>query len=162
MSFDSAQTFTSTQYCIAELVPHAEPMILLDRVTEWTPETLTAEVTLQANSPFCQTICNQQSVPAYVGIEYMAQAIAAHGGICERQKNAAVQIGLLVGSRRYSCAVDTFPLAKMLCVHIRASIRSEAGLCVFDCTIKQGEQLLASASLNVFQPQNAEKFLGHQ
>ena len=162
MPYDCGQDFDPTQYRIAELVPHAEPMILLDRVSDWSPETLTAEVTLHANSPFCQTVGNQQSVPAYVGIEYMAQAIAAHGGICERQTNGAVQIGLLVGSRRYSCTVDTFPLAKMLCVHICASIRSEAGLCVFDCTIQQDNKLLASASLNVFQPINAEKFLGHQ
>jgi 3-oxoacyl-[acyl-carrier-protein] synthase-1 len=162
MPDDCGQAFDPTQYRIAELVPHAEPMILLDRVSDWTPDTLTAEVTLHANSPFCQTVDQQQNVPAYVGIEYMAQAIAAHGGICERQKNAAVQIGLLVGSRRYSCTVDAFPLAKLLCVHIRASIRSDAGLCVFDCTIKHGNKLLASASLNVFQPINAEKFLGHQ
>ena len=154
--------FDPDQYTIAELVPHAKPMILLDRVSAWTPKTLTAEVTLHASSPFCETASNQQAVPAYVGIEYMAQAIAVHGGISERQQNAAVQIGFLIGSRRYSSEVERFKLGKKLCVNIRENMRSDGGLCVFDCTISQNEKVLASASLNVFQPKNAEEFLRQQ
>lgn len=153
--------FNPLSYSMAELVPHAEPMILLDAITAWQQDSLTAEVTLNSVSPFA----TRTGVPAYVGIEYMAQAIAAHGGVCERQINAPLQIGFLVGSRRYNCNVTEFPFGVKLYVHITEAMRADNGLCVFDCSISDANQnhitpsISASAALNVFQPKNAEAFL---
>lgn len=151
--------FDPEQYSIAELVPHAAPMILLDKVYSWTLQSAVASVTITEQSPF---VC-AQGVPAYVGIEYMAQAISAKSGVTERLQNSPVQIGFLVGSRRYSCNVEHFPIGAKLQVEITESLISDTGLSVYDCTIKggaNGENILASASLNVFLPDNAEDFLG--
>lgn len=147
------------QYTIAELVPHASPMILLDRVESWSMESAVASVTINERSPFVESL----GVPAYVGIEYMAQAISAQAGVTERLQNSTVQIGFLVGSRRYNCNVSHFPVGAKLSVEIIESLVSDTGLSVYDCTIRgehKGASIEASASLNVFLPDNAEDFLG--
>ena len=61
---------------IRRLVPHAGPMVLLDRLLAVDEETLCAEVTIDADTLFC----DGREVGAWVGVEYMAQAIAAHAG----------------------------------------------------------------------------------
>lgn len=152
--------YDASQYTIAELVPHSAPMILLDAVTEWAIDSATASVTVTEASPFA----DKNGVPAYVGIEYMAQTISAQAGVTERLQNSSVQIGFLVGSRRYSSNVDTFPLGVRLDVHIAETLVSESGLSVYDCSIEgehEGQTISACASLNVFQPDNAEDFLGN-
>ena len=42
-------------------------------------------------------------VPGYVGLEYIAQTIAAHGGLRARAVGEPVRIGFLLGTRRYDC-----------------------------------------------------------
>ena len=58
---------------IRSLVPHAGPMVLLDRVISVDEDSLLAEVRIRSDSLFCNT----DGVGAWVGIEYMAQAIGA-------------------------------------------------------------------------------------
>ncbi|WP_307732400.1 hypothetical protein [Massilia sp. MB5] len=79
------------------LVPHAGPMALLDRVLEADEESLCAEVAIRADSLFYA----EGGVGSWVGIEYMAQAVAAHAGYLARQRGEAVKPGFLLGSRRY-------------------------------------------------------------
>ncbi len=62
---------------IRSLVPHAGPMVLLDRVISVDEDSLLAEVRIRSDSLFC----NIDGVGAWVGIEYMAQAIGAWRGI---------------------------------------------------------------------------------
>ena len=60
---------------IEQLLPHRPPMILIDRLV-WTNGVATVcEVTIGPHSMFIQAV----GVPAFVGIEYMAQTVAAHG-----------------------------------------------------------------------------------
>ena len=47
-------------------------------------------------------------VPAVVGIEYMAQAIAAGAGPSARGKGEAARMGFLLGCRNLTIAVDSF------------------------------------------------------
>ena len=58
---------------IRSLLPHSGPMVLLDRVIAADEESLCAEVRIRENSLFC----NADGVGAWVGLEYMAQAIGA-------------------------------------------------------------------------------------
>ena len=62
---------------IRTLVPHAGPMVLLDRVVSVDDENLCAEVRIRADSLFCVA----GEVGAWAGLEYMAQAIGAYAGM---------------------------------------------------------------------------------
>jgi predicted hotdog family 3-hydroxylacyl-ACP dehydratase len=143
---------------IRELVPHSGAMVLLDRVLAADQESLTAEVCIRADSMFC----DGQGVGVWVGVEYMAQAIAAHAGFLARQRGAAVKLGFLLGSRRYETTTPLFAVASVLRVQVKQVLQGENGLSAFECSIDDQSNpgiSLAHATITVFQPENADEFI---
>ena len=153
---DSAATFPL--YSFESVVPHTGTMVLLDSIDHWQEDRLQASVTIRADAPFADA----QGMPAWVGIELMAQTIAAFGGCRARRAGEAVKIGFLVGSRRYSVSQPYFPIGAHLQVNVKEIVSGEQGLSVFECSLQGlGEQsaISASANINVFQPADPEQFL---
>lgn len=144
---------------IRTLVPHAGPMVLLDRVIAVDEETLCAEVRIGPETLFC----DGQGVGAWVGVEYMAQAIAAHAGYAAHLRGKPVKVGLLLGSRRYECSRPNFALGSVLHVHVQRVLQSENGLGAFECRIEFANDpsgvAAATATITVFQPENVSDFL---
>ena len=142
---------------IATLVPHSGAMLLLNRVVAADADMLCAEVAIARDSVFCDGV----QVGAWVGIEYMAQAIAAHAGYCARLRGEPVKVGFLLGSRRYHGAVPGFAVGAVLTVQVQRALQGENGLGAFDCTIAQQgvDGVVASALVTVFQPANVDEFL---
>lgn len=140
---------------IRELVPHAGAMCLLDRVLSAEGERLSAEVVVPADSLFSQ----DDGVGAWVGIEYMAQAVAAWAGWQARQQGLPPRIGLLLGTRRYRCGVARFAAGQRLQIDIERGYQADNGLGQFDCRIQAGGEELASATLTVFGPKDPTAFL---
>lgn len=142
--------------CPAEpFLPHAAPMALIDRILSWSPGHVEAAVTIRSASPFC----GEQGVPVWVGVEYMAQAIAAYGGLRECLQGEPVKIGFLVSTRRLECVVDFFARGQKLRIIADEVHMQPGGLAVFDCAIQGEQSQLASARINVFQPLDPLAFL---
>jgi predicted hotdog family 3-hydroxylacyl-ACP dehydratase len=120
---------------------------LLDRVLTFEESTLVAEVTIHADSMFF----DGEGVPGWVGLEYMAQAVAAHAGLQARQRGEPPAIGYLLGTRSYQCDAETFPVGETLTVHVEA-LFVEMALGAFACRIET-DRPLASATINVYQPE---------
>ena len=57
-------------------------------------------------------------VPAWAGVEYMAQTIAAHAGVEARARGEPPAIGFLLGTRAYSTSVEKFPNGSKLTVTV--------------------------------------------
>lgn len=144
---------------IESLVPHSGAMCLLDRVLECGDEHLVAEVTVPVQGLFSDSQGPGTGVGAWVGIEYMAQAVAAWAGAQERAKGEAPKIGFLLGSRRYQCTVARFEQGQVLRVEIARQFQADNGLGQFDCRILAQDQLLAQAQLTVFGPPDPVQFL---
>ena len=142
---------------IRSLVPHGGAMSLLGRLLAADAETLSAEVAIDAGSMFCAG----GAVGAWVGIEYMAQAVAAHAGYGARLRGEPVRVGFLLGTRRYACAVSAFPVGSVLHVQVQRMLQGENGLGAYECRIVDGAGAdeWASATITVFQPDNVEEFL---
>mgnify|MGYP005996208549 CR=1 FL=1 len=70
----------TAEYLVEELVPHSGRMSLLTRVVDSGDDWLTAEVDITSKSMFS----DDKGVPAWVGLEYLAQAIGAYAGLQER------------------------------------------------------------------------------
>ncbi|HEY5801661.1 MAG TPA: hotdog family protein [Burkholderiaceae bacterium] len=141
---------------IATLVPHEAPMILLDRVLHADAETLRAEIELNAQSPFCVN----GLVGAWIGIEYMAQAVAAHAGWLALQRSEPVKVGFLLGSRRYQSSVPHFRAGQRLHVQAVRALQGDNGLGAFECAIADADGTsLATATVTVFQPADVKQFL---
>jgi len=142
---------------IRDLVPHDGEMVLLDRVLSADDENLCAEVSIKPETLFCEA----SGVGAWVGIEYMAQAIAAHAGYLAQLRGEAVKVGFLLGSRRYECSQPLFALGSVLHVQVHKALQGDNGLGAFECQISDGASgvLLANATITVFQPNNVKDFL---
>ena len=133
---------------IAELVPHSGPMRLLARVVRHDPER-----TLCSGAPAQSALfaAPDGSVPAWVGLEYMAQCIAAHAGLVARARGEAPPRGVLLGSRRLRVAAQRFAPARELAVEARHH-RGERGLVAFDCEVRlvDGGPPLVEGRVNVY------------
>ncbi len=131
---------------VADLLPHDGKMVLLDKIIEYDQESLVAEVVVRDDGLFG----DGKSVPAWLGIEYMAQTVAAHGGMMCHLAGKPIQLGFLLGTRRYHCNVATFNVGDRLTVKVERLIEDQ-GLGVFMCQIT-AVGIDISAKLNVYQP----------
>jgi predicted hotdog family 3-hydroxylacyl-ACP dehydratase len=131
---------------IGELLPHGPEMTLIDRLVEYTPQRSVAKVTITERSRFVEA----SGVPAWVGIEYMAQAIAAHAGYEARLSGEPPAIGFLLGTRAYRCELSAFPLGATLTISI-APLVADAKLGAFECAIAL-DDVVATAVVNTYRP----------
>lgn len=136
---------------ISELLPHAPPMVLLDRVLEAGGEHLIAGLTIRADSEFCR----EGRVGAWVGIEYMAQAVAAWSGWQARLRGEPVRVGFLLGTRRFEALIPEYAMGDCLEVYVEREFQADNGLARFRAEIRRGETLCAQASISVFEPPKA-------
>lgn len=130
------------------LVPHAGAMSILHRVLRVDADSLDAEAELGPQDLFCI----DGHIGGWMGIEYMAQAVAAWAGWQARQRGAPPPLGLLVGTRSYASAVDTLPFG-LLRIQVVRQFMADNGLGQFDCALQDAHgQELARAALTVFEP----------
>jgi predicted hotdog family 3-hydroxylacyl-ACP dehydratase len=131
---------------VAGLIPHSGQMVLLDRVLEFDEAGLTAELVVRDDGLFG----DGNAIPAWAGIEYMAQAVGAYVGIKSKLAGEPIKLGYLLGTRRYNSNVPSFAVGTALTIYVKIIIQDEK-LGVFDCTIL-GEGIEITANLNVYQP----------
>lgn len=142
-------------YTLSQILPHGPGMILLDALTGYDAESLTCEVTIRPDSRFC----DGRQVPAWVGIEYMAQALGAFTGIARLQKGRPVQIELLLGTRAYDSRCNGYAVGSRLTVRVKLLFWDPDGLCAFACEVRRGTAVLATAEVKGYEPDDIEPFL---
>lgn len=136
---------------IGELLPHGPEMTLLDRLVEYSPQRSVATVTIREGSRFAE----RGGVPAWVGIEYMAQTIAAHAGFEARLRGEPPAIGFLLGTRSYVCTLGAFPIGATLTISVEPVV-TEARLGAFQCAIAC-DGVVATAVVNTYRPAPEER-----
>ena len=144
-----------TDWPLAELLPHAGDMILIDAIERFDDEQIFTRLTVKSEGLFNLA---DGSLPAWVGVELMAQSVAAFAGCHARQKGNPVELGFLLGTRKFECNVEAFPAGTELTIHGLRSLEDDNGMGVFECHI-HGEGIHASARLNVFRPPEATQYL---
>jgi predicted hotdog family 3-hydroxylacyl-ACP dehydratase len=140
---------------LAELLPHAGDMILIDRVLAFDEEQIRTCLTVRPQGLFNRA---DGSLPAWVGIELMAQSVAAYAGCHARRKGRPVELGFLLGTRKFECNVEHFPVGSELHIHAVRSLQDDNGMGVFECHLS-APGIQASARLNVFCPPQADSYL---
>ena len=140
---------------LAELLPHAGDMILIDQVLGFDQEQIHTRLTVRAGGLFNR---EDGSLPAWVGIELMAQSVAAYAGCRARSEGNPVELGFLLGTRKFECNVEHFPAGAELQIHALRSLEDDNGMGVFECHLS-GPGIHASARLNVFRPPQAQNSL---
>lgn len=130
---------------IADLIPHSDTMLLLDRVLEHAPEYTVCRIDVRSSALFADA---EGGVPSWLALEYIAQCAAVHGGLAASGRPA--RPGLLLGSRRLRLYADRFEAEKPLEVTARHH-RGESGLVTFDGSVKNLEgKILAEGRINLY------------
>ena len=142
-------------YPVADLLPHAPPMLLLDAVLGYDTGRLQAVVTIRDDSLFFRG----EGVPAHIAIEYMAQACGALAGIEALSANKPVRLGFLLGTRNFRSTRDFFRAGERLLISVDEVFR-DVEMGVFEGRVSVDEVILATATLNVYQPQDEGNILG--
>lgn len=140
-----------------DLVPHRPPMVFIDEVIEFSPTKLVASYCPPANH-----WAGSNGMPSFLGIEMIAQAIAAHNSLLVRQSNpeSPPSIGLLLGTRKYESNQPTFSPGKPLKIMIEEVMQDPAGFGAFNGNIISNDgETFASAVVKVFRPPNFSEFI---
>ena len=135
----------------AKFVVHRPPMLLLDRLVEIAPEYAVCEWRVQEEHAF---LIPGRGVPAYIGVEYMAQCNAVHAGARERALGLSPQLGLLLGTRHFKADVHYFEVNSTYQVECRELARSTEGMASFECQIFLNGKTIVKARIAVLQKQH--------
>jgi len=142
-----------------DLVKHKDDMLLIDRIVAAEGNMVRSETTIRTDSIFFQP---GRGIPAYVGFEFMAQTISAYDGLQRRAKGKPPVIGFLLGCRKYDAARPFFVDGETVTTETH-SLLGEEDMASFDCRIFDAKgDVLASALINVFRPDDPEAFLQAQ
>lgn len=132
-------------------------MVLLSGILAHGPDRTRCFVTVREDSPFRQST---GLVPAWVGVEYMAQCVAAHEGLLARAKGDPIKIGFLIGSRAINFHEAGFRAGQSLDVTAQ-HLWGQERLGAFACSVADAESgtVLVEGTLNVFVPDDVESFI---
>lgn len=139
---------------VEELLLHRGDMLLVHRLHAASAEEVEVECEVRGEAWYAEA---DGAMPAWVGIELMAQAVGVYSGWVARQRGEAPRLGYLLGTRSYTCKVPRFPVGAVLGVRARSVFRDESGLGAFDCTLQMAGETLAQATLKVFETNEGER-----
>jgi len=133
---------------IEKLVPHRAPMFFIERVLEYTAESLSCSV-----APSRNEVCAHfgAKLPLAFGVEFMAQCAAVYAGIQAFGQGCAVQPGFLMSARNVEILADCFPVNEELLVQVKLAQTTETAS-RFDCALYSGHtrSCLMRATLGIF------------
>lgn len=141
---------------IEAIIPHRGTMLLIDAVNTFSEESLSARATVHADAWYADA---DGAMPAWIGIELMAQAIAAHVALLAMRGGGQARPGVLLGSRSYRALQASFVGGAQLLIHVTELLRSEEGHGAYECTIHHGDVCCAEAVIKVFQPPDFQSFI---
>jgi predicted hotdog family 3-hydroxylacyl-ACP dehydratase len=127
------------------LLPHAAPMVLIDAILHWDDNNIscTADSHLAADNPLRQS----GVLSVYTGIEYAAQAMAAHAQLTSMAATSVPRKGFLATASKLSAQVRNLDdVAEPLLVELQM-IAVNSGSSLYSFVISAGGQILLDGQL---------------
>ncbi len=149
---------------IETILPHRGTMLLLDGVSACTDETLSAYASVRGDAWYAD---EDGAMPAWIGIELMAQAIAAHVALLATRAGGQARPGVLLGSRRYEAHSPAFARDARLRIEVKELLRGSEGHGAYECSIHHDQEhdlnrssvCCAEAVIKVYQPADFQSFI---
>ena len=143
---------------IDEILPHRHGMLLVERILSWDATCATVSASPDASGWYAEP----GGMPARIGIELMAQAIATHVGVTAWERGEPPKKGVLLGARSYRATAAHFPAGAELTVNATKAFSDESGMGAYDATIALEGAEVAKARIIVFEPPDFEAFIAAQ
>jgi predicted hotdog family 3-hydroxylacyl-ACP dehydratase len=140
---------------IARLVPHHGAMCLLEEVLEWNENAIACRATSHRDP--ANPLRSDFGLPAIMGVEYAAQAVAVHGGLAE---NKSSNRGYLAALRDVVSSVERLDTERDDLVVRATRVAAESGRLLYDFRIEAGGRELLRGRLSVVHIN--DKSAGHR
>jgi predicted hotdog family 3-hydroxylacyl-ACP dehydratase len=149
------------EFQMTQILPHQGRMLLLDELLEQHEYSIATALTIRADSVLCDGV---SGVPAWVGMEYMAQTACAYSGVDQARLGQQASISLLLGTRSYQAHVPVFALGLRLIITAKLLVRDDDDLVVFQCNIRDAasDQELAVGDIKAIRPANLQALIQEQ
>ncbi len=129
---------------VAEIVPHAPPMLAVEELLEWSPGKARARMTVRAG-----LFDHDGRVESVMTLEYMAQTVAACLGHEAVQDGHSVRVGMVIACRTMSIHRPRLRLGEKLEIRVEQA-RGTDSLSHYDTwTHDEAGRLVASAQLTL-------------
>ena len=138
----------------AEFVMHRDPMLLLDTLIRFDDRGAVCEWQVNSDGPFIE---KDLGVPAYVGVEFMAQCVAVRAGAQARIVGLGPPLGFLLGARHFKSFVSHFEIGEVYRATCQELIRDDNGMGSYECSILHGDDKVAEARLAVLEKERGKK-----
>lgn len=132
---------------VRDFVPHRPPLLLLDSLEEVSESSCLTRLRVDPDAWYADA---EGAMPAWFGLELMAQTAAAHAGWKHRHAEAPGG-GYLLGTRRYQSSLACFPGNATLEIHAQLDYAGVFGQSAFLCSIRWNETTVAEATLRVLE-----------
>ncbi len=141
---------------VDEVLPHRGTMRLVDEIVACSDEAVAVLATVDPSAWYADA---DGAMPSWIGIELMAQAIAAHVGLLAMRAGGRARPGVLLGASRYEAHDASFECGARLRIEATELLKSEQGHGAYECTIAAGDRCLAQAVVKVYQPTDFQAFI---
>jgi predicted hotdog family 3-hydroxylacyl-ACP dehydratase len=140
---------------LGALIAHRLPMRLIDSALEVGPDRALAELTVRADNPL---FVAGKGLPAYVGLELMAQTIGLIDGMKCYLDGVPAKVGFLLGCRRYTAELNYLREGMRLVISVEM-VFNGGEMFMFECQMAgEDGHVIATANLNVYAPRDPRKF----
>lgn len=154
-----APLMNQSELTIAQILPHEGRMLLLEEFLSHSDAGIVTAVTIRPDTVMGDGV---QGVPAWVGMEYMAQAACAYSGVYEVRAGDKPKISLLLGTRSFKANVPVFPIGARLIVSAELVMADEDNLAVFKCRIESDGKELATGDIKAIRPADINVLIQEQ
>jgi predicted hotdog family 3-hydroxylacyl-ACP dehydratase len=125
-------------------LPHDDPMVMLDSLEAISHGYCRTRVEVDGQAWYALP---DGAMPAWFGLELMAQTVSAYSGYRRRLGNLPVAIGYLLGTLDFQASQASFPAGASLEVEAKLHFWDGSNLSAFSCQITNQGEKLASAIL---------------
>jgi len=144
------------------LIPHKGKMLLLNRIIDYDIEhSIRAEYNVTESCIFYDPVLD--GVPAWVGFEFMAQAISALTGIRKRAKRETQKIGFILSVPSMRMEVPSFKNGSLIEVRVKESdctdmiYTFEGEAFLENRKVMEGKLMVMEASDDIFKKLTGEQ-----
>lgn len=142
---------TSALPAVSALLPHGPQALCLDELALYVPgERAAARLRVRPGHLLYDEAL--EGIPAWAGIEIMAQALGVYVGMDAREAGRGPRVGYLIGVRRFHASRPLIESGRDVLVEAECRYSEPYGLGRFDCRILDGDEELVRASLTVWRP----------
>jgi len=129
---------------ITDYLPHRPPMLLIDHIDQISPQGAVCRTTIR---PDCVFVRNGAVHPSAM-IEFVAQVCAIGATGTTGRSGEPPRLGVIVGCREISFAVDGFAVGDELTIAV-SKIIGEEQLAVFNGTVSRAGEVCVTIQMSV-------------